>query len=74
MMIYLWDLGFNIWESVTTGYIDKVGKESSENNEKEIEVILSCLLDSDIVKVMKCPIAKHIWDKLQNIYEERSSE
>jgi hypothetical protein len=23
---------------------------------------------------MKCTITKHIWDKLQNIYEERSDD
>jgi hypothetical protein len=34
MNTYLRSLGFGIWESVTTGYIDEVGKESSENNAK----------------------------------------
>jgi hypothetical protein len=67
MRIYLQALGFCIWESVTIGYTDKDGKESSEKNEKEIEVILSGLLDYEIVKVMKCTTTKQIWDKLQNI-------
>jgi len=74
MKVYLQSLKFDIWKSVTTGYTDGVGKESSENNEKAIEVILSGLPDSEIVKVMKCTTTKHIWDKPKNIYEERSSE
>jgi hypothetical protein len=71
MRIYLQALGFGIWELVTKGYIGKVAKESSENNEKIIEVILSGLPNSMIVKVMKCTTNKQIWDKLKNIYEER---
>jgi hypothetical protein len=74
MKTYLKALGFGIWESVKTGYTDDVGKESSENNEKAIDVILSGLSDYEIVKVMKCTSTKHIWDKLQNIYEERSGD
>jgi hypothetical protein len=34
MNICLKALGFGIWESVTTDYIDEDGKESSENNAK----------------------------------------
>ena len=74
MKKYLKALGFGIWESIKIGYTDYVGKESRENNEKEIKVILSGLQDSNIVKLMKCTIDKQIWDKLQNIYEERSCE
>jgi hypothetical protein len=74
MKTYLKALRFGILESVTTGYTDEVGKESSENNSKAINVILSGLLYSEIVKVMKCTSTKKIWDKLQNIYEERYSE
>jgi hypothetical protein len=71
---YLKALGFGIWESVKTGYTDDVRKDSSENNEKEIDVILSVLSYSNIFKVMKCTSAKQIWDKIQNIYEERSGD
>jgi hypothetical protein len=41
MKTYLKALGFGIWGSVKIGYTDDVGKESSENNEKEIDFILS---------------------------------
>jgi len=34
MRIYFQALGFGILESITTGYTDKVVRESSENNEK----------------------------------------
>jgi hypothetical protein len=34
MRIYLQALGLDILETITTCYIDKVGKESSENDEK----------------------------------------
>jgi len=67
MKTYFKALGFDIWESVTTGYTNEVGKESSENNAKAKDVILSGLSDSQIVKVMKCTSAKHICDKIQNI-------
>jgi hypothetical protein len=60
MKVYLQALGFGIWESVTIGYTDELRKESSKNNEKSIEVILSGLPDSKIVKVMKCTTSKHI--------------
>jgi hypothetical protein len=69
--IYFQALGFGIWESITTGYTDKDEKESCENNEKTIEVILSGLSDYDIVKVMKCKPTKSIWDKTQNIIMKR---
>jgi hypothetical protein len=74
MRIYLQALGFGMWESIPTGYTDKDEKESSENNEKSMEVILSGLLDYEIVKVMKFTTTKQICDKLQNIYEERSDD
>jgi hypothetical protein len=63
-----------VWDSVKIGYTDDVGKDSSENNEKTINVILSGLSYFEIVKVMKCTSNKHIWDKLQNIYEEISGD
>jgi hypothetical protein len=74
MKKYLKVLGFDIWELVTTGYTNEVGKESSENNEKEIDLILSGLLDYDTFKVIKCTLAKQILDKLKNVYEERSND
>jgi hypothetical protein len=52
MKTYLMALGFGIWESVTTGYTYEVGKESSEHNAKEIDVILSGLSYYETVKVM----------------------
>jgi hypothetical protein len=74
MRIYLQALGFGIWKSIKIGYTNKVGKESCEKNEKAIEIILNVLPYYEIVKVMECTKDKQIWDKLQNIYEERSSE
>jgi hypothetical protein len=69
-------LGFDIWESIVTGYttpttspIDTVRKKSSENNAKAMNAILCGLSESEFVKVMHCKSTKEIWDKLQNIYE-----
>jgi hypothetical protein len=67
-------LGFGIFESVTISYIDEIGKDLSENNAKEIDVIWSGLTNYETIKVMKCTSAKYIFNKLQNIYEERSSD
>jgi hypothetical protein len=74
MKTYLMALRFGIWESVTTCYTNETTKESSENNAKETNVILSVLSDYDIVEVMQCTSAKHILEKIQNIYEKRSSD
>jgi hypothetical protein len=74
MKTYLRALGFDIWESITIGYTNEDGKESSETNVKSIDVILSGLSDYETFKVMKCTTTKHIWNKLQNIYEERYSD
>jgi hypothetical protein len=71
MKTYLMALGFSIWESVTTGYTNEANKESSEKKGKSIDAILSDLSYSDTFKVIKCTSTKHIWDKIQNIYEER---
>jgi hypothetical protein len=58
MRIYLQSLGFDILESIVTGYTDKVGKTSSEKNEKEIKFISSGLPYYDMLKVMKCKTTK----------------
>jgi hypothetical protein len=34
MKTYLIDLGFGIWELVTIGFTDEVGKDSSKHNAK----------------------------------------
>jgi hypothetical protein len=58
MNIYLKALGFGILKSVTIGYTDQYGKESSENNAKAIDVILSGLSYSDTIKVMNFTSSK----------------
>jgi hypothetical protein len=58
MKKYLMAFGFGIRESITTGYIGEVRKESSEHNAKEIVFILSGLSNSKNVKVMQCTSAK----------------
>jgi hypothetical protein len=74
MHTYLMALGFGISGSVTTGYTNEVVKESSEHNAKTLDAILSGLLDSNTINIMQCTSIKQIWDKLQNIYEERSND
>jgi hypothetical protein len=74
MNTYFKSIGFGIWESITIGYANEARKESSENNTREIDFILSGLSDFETIKVMKCTSAKQIWDKLQNINEDLSIE
>jgi hypothetical protein len=74
MKTYLMALGFGIWESITTSSAYEARKESSEQNEKAINVILSGLSYFETVKVMQCTSSKYIWDKLNFFYEERSGD
>ena len=45
------------------------GKRAYEGNSKALNEILSGLTETVFVKVMRCDIAKEVWDKLKNIYE-----
>ena len=76
MKSYLFTLGFDIWKSIVDGYIEPntpppnvVGKRLIENNEKTKNVSLCGLTNSIFTKVMRCKLAKEIWDKLENTYE-----
>ena len=70
-------LGFDIWKSVVIGYttptnppINVVGKNLIENNSKVMNAILCSLLEYKFVTMMHCELAKEMWDKLQNMYED----
>ena len=43
------------------------GKKISQNNSRDKNSILNCLVDSIYIKVMHCNSANEIWDKLQNV-------
>ena len=68
--------GIEIWQSIKNGY--KVPKtvptDAGElvkynNNFKARNHLLGAINDSVLNKVMNCPSAKEMWDKLQTIYE-----
>ena len=76
MKVFLQTQGVDIWQVVLNEYkvpttipIDATGKRLYESNSKAMYAILRGLAESEFVKVMHCPSAKKIWDKLKNIYE-----
>jgi hypothetical protein len=56
--------------SPTYKYVNKL----SENNLRDMNVILSGLTSSVYVKVMHCDSTKDIWDKIQNVYERDAKD
>ena len=76
MRVFLQAQGIDVWQVVVNGYnvpaslpISNAGRNIYEGNSKEMNAILSILVESVFVKVMHCETAKEIWDKLKNIYE-----
>ena len=76
MSVFFQAQGIDVWQEVVNVYnvpttlpIDNIGGKLHEGNSKEMNAILSGLIDSVFVKVMHCESAKEIWDKLKNIYE-----
>ena len=68
--------GIKIWQSIENGY--KVPKTvptdvgelvQYNNNSKAINHLLGAIDESIFNKVMNCPSAKEIWDKIQTTYE-----
>ncbi|XP_043705467.1 transcription initiation factor TFIID subunit 11-like [Telopea speciosissima] len=62
--------------SVETGYTPvehpltkNAQKKANENDSKAQNALMSGLVDSELVKVMGCTIAKQIWDKLYSVCE-----
>ena len=79
MNFYLLELGYDVWNLDVTGYttsknssIDAATKESSENNTKVVNSVLSFLSNSKKFKVEQCTSTKELWDKLKNIYSKES--
>jgi hypothetical protein len=73
---YIMALGFDICQSVVTGYtvpknppMDNIEKKDSEHNAKAMNAILCGLSESIFFKVMHCESKKYIWEKIQSIYE-----
>jgi hypothetical protein len=75
MITYLMALGADVWDVVETGYINLVVLASKDDkleftfNAKEINAILSGLVEAEFVKVMHIESAKAMWDKLISSYE-----
>ena len=74
METYLKALGADVWISVASGYNASkkpktaAQKEAKRNNKLAIDTILDGLTDSVKSKVGSCASAKHLWDKLQELY------
>ena len=68
-------LGVDVWEVVETGYMKPIVLASKDDkikfsfNAKEMNAILSGLLEAEFVKVMHFESTKEMWDKLISSYE-----
>ena len=76
MTTFIESQGIKIWQSIKNGY--KVPKTvptdvgelvQYNNNSKARNHLLSAINEFVFNKVMNCPSAKEMWDKLQTIYE-----
>jgi hypothetical protein len=80
METYLKALGEDVWISVASGYNSSkkpktaTQKEAKRNNKLAIDTILDGLTDSVKSKVGSCASAKHLWDKLQELYAREEVE
>jgi hypothetical protein len=80
METYLKALGADVWISVVSGYNaskkpkSAAQKEAKRNNKLAIDTILDGLTDSVKSKVGSCASAKHLWDKLQELYAREEAE
>jgi hypothetical protein len=79
MRVFLQAQGFDIWNSVVSGYTapkkplkNATKKELKRNNKMAMDAILDGLSDSVKFKVGQCSSAKEIWDKLHNFYSKGS--
>ena len=68
--------GIQIWKSIENGYkvpkiipIDADELAQYTNNSKARNHLLGAINESVFNKVMNCPSAKEMWDKLQTTYE-----
>jgi len=75
MKTYIQSLGADVWETMEEEYqkhqamITKYRKIKFTCNSKAMNVVLTSLPESELVKVTDCTIAKEIWDKMSNCYE-----
>lgn len=76
MRAFLQAQGAEFWKAVVSRYdppanppIYNQGKKIYEDKSREMNAILSGLIETVFVRVMHCEITKEIWDKLKNIYE-----
>ena len=68
--------GIEIWQSIKNGYkvpktiqTDATELAQYNNNSKAINHLLDAINESVFNKVMHCPSAKEMWDKIQTTYE-----
>ena len=76
MRAYIEAQGIEIWKSIKNGYkvpntvpIDADELAQYNNNSKAENHLLGAIDEFVFNKVMNCPSAKEMWDKLQTIYE-----
>ena len=75
MRTYLMSLGVDVWDVVDIGYVKLVALASKDDklefsfNAKEMNTILSGLVEVEFVQVMHLESAKEMWDKLISSYE-----
>jgi hypothetical protein len=75
MRTYIMALGVDVWDVVETGYTKPVVLASKDDklefsfNAKEMNAILSGLVEAKFVKVMQLDSTKEMWDKIISSYE-----
>jgi hypothetical protein len=75
MRTHLMSLGANVWDFIETGYVkpivlaSKYDKMEFSFNAKEMNAIISGLVEVEFVKIMHYDSTKVMWDKLISSYE-----
>ena len=75
MRTYIMSLGADVWDVVETSYVNLLVLASRDDklefsfNAKEMNAILSGLVEANFVKVMHLDSTKEMWDKIVNSYE-----
>jgi hypothetical protein len=74
MRTYIMDLGADVWDVVETSYVKPIVLANKDYKiefifAKDMNAILSGLVEEKFVKVMHLETAKEMWDKLISSYE-----
>jgi len=75
MKTYIQSLGFDVWDFLEEEYqrpvvvVTKEQRMEFTYNANEMNAFLSCLPESQLVKLLDCTFAKAILDKMRSCYK-----